>query len=151
MSSAVEIGFYHLTRTTLDQVLPTLLGKTLDAGERAVVCCSSAEQVSALDAALWAVKEPVWLPHGTEKMGHAAWQPIWLTAGVDVPNGAKFLFRIDGAGPEVLEPFTRVFDVFDGHDESQVQRARQRWKSLKNSGHRLVYWKQGERGWTKAG
>ncbi|GBR50355.1 DNA polymerase III subunit chi [Neokomagataea thailandica NBRC 106555] len=151
MSSAVEIGFYHLTRATLEHVLPALLGKTLDVGERAVVCCTSTEQVSALDASLWAAKEPIWLPHGTEKTGHAEWQPIWLTAESDVPNGARFLFRIDGAGPEDLKSFTRVFDVFDGHDEQQVKRARQRWKALKSAGHKLVYWKQGERGWAKAG
>ncbi|MFT9092955.1 MAG: DNA polymerase III subunit chi, partial [Gluconacetobacter sp.] len=31
-----EIGFYHLTRTSVDQALPALLGRTLEAGRRAV-------------------------------------------------------------------------------------------------------------------
>ncbi|WP_264811938.1 DNA polymerase III subunit chi, partial [Gluconacetobacter johannae] len=34
-----EIGFYHLTRSSLEQALPPLLGRTLDAGRRAVVRC----------------------------------------------------------------------------------------------------------------
>jgi DNA polymerase-3 subunit chi len=39
-----EIGFYHLTRSTLEQALPQLLGRTLAAGERAVVLCPDAER-----------------------------------------------------------------------------------------------------------
>ena len=30
-----EIGFYHLMRTSIDQALPPLLGRTLAAGQRA--------------------------------------------------------------------------------------------------------------------
>ena len=32
-----EVGFYHLTRSGADQALPQLLGRTLAAGQRAVV------------------------------------------------------------------------------------------------------------------
>jgi DNA polymerase-3 subunit chi len=34
-----EIGFYHLVRTSVDQALPPLLGRTLAAGQRAVNSC----------------------------------------------------------------------------------------------------------------
>ena len=94
----MDVGFYHLTRTPLEEALPALLGRTLDAGERALVRCPDAAAVMALDTALWACRDPVWLPHGSAKNGHAARQPIWLTEGEDVPNGARFLFRVDGAG-----------------------------------------------------
>ena len=66
-----DIGFYHLTRSTLEQALPQLLGRTLAAGERAVVVCGGPERVAALDAALWACAEPNWLPHGTPADGDA--------------------------------------------------------------------------------
>ena len=148
---AVDVGFYHLTRTLLEEALPALLGRTLDAGERAVVRCPDAAAVMALDAALWACRDPVWLPHGTAKSSHAARQPIWLTEGEDVPNEARFLFRVDGAGSDEFASFTRVFDLFDGGNPQSVQRARQRWVAMKSSGHNLVYWKQEERGWKKAG
>ena len=48
-----EIGFYHLTRTKLDQALPRLLGRVLATGGRAFVLCGEAERAKALDAALW--------------------------------------------------------------------------------------------------
>lgn len=150
MSVSVDIGFYHLTRTKLEDALPVLLGKTLEGGERAIVRCLDDAQVVLLDTALWNVKEPVWLPHGTERSGHAAWQPIWLTAQDDVPNAARFLFRVNGAGALPPDRFQRVFDLFDGHDEQHVQHARERWKALKDAGYTPVYWKQASRGWARS-
>lgn len=153
-----EVGFYHLTRSSLAEALPPLLGRTLDAGERALVRCVDAAQVAALDEALWKVKTPAWLPHGTRAMGHGPRQPIWLTEGADVPNGATFLFLADG-GPSAgeaawdagqLTMFRRIFDLFDGADVDAVQRARQRWRAAKEAGHTLVYWQQEARGWKRA-
>jgi len=144
-----EIGFYHLTRTSADKALPQLLGRTLKGGHRAVVICGSPERVEALDSALWLENEPDWLPHGTAAMGEADLQPIWLTVLDEAPNGAKYLFLIDGANSARLEAFERVFDLFDGNDELAVQDARARWKAAKAAGHTLAYWQQGARGWEK--
>lgn len=144
-----EIGFYHLTRTGADQALPALLGRTLAAGQRAVVICGSPERVAALDAALWLCPEPDWLPHGTAAMGEADLQPIWLTTEDEAPNNARFLFLIDGAASHRLDQFDRVFDLFDGNDEAAVAAARRRWKAAKEAGHALAYWQQGPRGWEK--
>ena len=145
-----EIGFYHLTRTGADQALPQLLGRTLAAGERAVVLCGSAERVAALDAALWLSVEPDWLPHGTPREGNAELQPIWLTTepAAQAPNLARFLFLLDGA-ESPLDGYTRVFDLFDGGNDEAVAAARRRWVAAKNAGHTLAYWQQGPRGWEK--
>ena len=75
-----EIGFYHLMRTTIDQALPPLLGRTLAAGQRAVIRCGSPERLAALDNALWLCADPDWLPHGTAAAARAAGQPIGLPA-----------------------------------------------------------------------
>ncbi|MCW3473157.1 DNA polymerase III subunit chi [Limobrevibacterium gyesilva] len=144
-----EIGFYHLTRTGPDQALPQLLGRTLAAGQRAVVLCGSDERVAALDASLWLGADPDWLPHGTAAMGDAPLQPIWLTTRDEAPNGARFLFLVDGATSARLDAFDRVFDLFDGRDESAVAAARLRWKAAKEAGHTLAYWQQTPRGWEK--
>lgn len=144
-----EIGFYHLTRSALEQALPQLLGRTLAAGERAVVVCRDPARVAALDAALWACAEPNWLPHGTKADGDADLQPIWLDTDDAAPNGARFLFLVDGAGSVRLDAFARVFDLFDGNDEAAVQAARARWAAAKEAGHTLSYWQQGPKGWTK--
>ena len=146
-----EIGFYHLTRTGADQALPQLLGRTLAAGQRALVLCGSAERVAALDAALWLCPDPDWLPHGSAESGNADLQPIWLAAadpGV-APNGARFLFLLDGAGCARLELYDRVFDLFDGADAAAVQAARDRWAAARAGGHALAYWQQSERGWER--
>lgn len=147
----VQVGFYHLTRTSLEEALPALLERTLESGERAVIRCGTAEQVTGLDDALWATRAGVWLPHGSRAMGQAARQPVWLTDQDERPNGGAFLFRINGAWDGELTGFRRIFDLFDGHDDVAVQQARLRWKAMKQAGYSMAYWKQEARGWTKAG
>jgi DNA polymerase III subunit chi len=144
-----DIGFYHLTRTGPGEALPQLLGRTLAAGQRALVLCNSAERLAALDDALWKCADPTWLPHGSEADGDADLQPIWLGTDDAAPNGARFLFLLDGATSARLGEFDRVFDLFDGNDEGAVTAARARWTAAKSAGHTLTYWQQGERGWEK--
>jgi len=144
-----EIGFYHLTRTTLEQALPRLLGRTLAAGQRAVVKCTTHARVAALDKALWECTDPDWLPHGSAADGDADLQPIWLATDDIAPNGARFLFLVDDAASERLSEFDRVFDLFDGNSEASVVAARSRWLLAKPAGHTLTYWQQGARGWEK--
>ena len=143
-----QVGFYHLTRTTPEAALPALLGRTLAAGQRAVVLCGSESRVVAVDKALWAGASPDWLPHGTARTGHAALQPIWITTAEECPNGARYLFLLDGMGAG-LAGWERVFDLFDGGDEAAVAAARVRWAAAKAGGHGLTYWKQTNTGWAK--
>ena len=145
-----EIGFYHLTRLSLEQALPRLLDRTLTAGHRAVVMCRSADRVAALDAGLWECSEPDFLPHGTAADGDADLQPIWISQEDEPPpNGARFLFLVDGREAARVDAFGRVFDLFDGNNEASVQAARERWKAAKSAGHDLTYWQQGPGGWEK--
>src|ERR1700712_2650924 len=115
-----EIGFYHLTRTTTDQALPPLLGRTLAAKQRAVILCGSVERMAALDAALLLCAQPDWLPHASAASGKPERQPIWLTETDEAPNAARFLFLIDGMSSARLAEFDRVFDLFDGNDSAAV-------------------------------
>ncbi len=146
-----DIGFYHLTRSTAEQALPALLGRTLQTGARALVLCGSPARVEALDQALWLCPEPDFLPHGTTRMGHAELQPIWISDVPENPNGAGYLFLLDGANMPDLAEFSRVFDLFDGNDEAAVQAARQRYKAAREAGHGLTYWQQTAKGWEKKG
>ena len=142
-----EIGFYHLTRTGLEQALPKLLGRVLAIPARALVLCPEPERLRALDAALWTCPDPDWLPHGTTD---AEDQPIFLT-GEDVPpaNGAQHLFLVEGAESAHLHLYERGFDLFDGNDEAAVAAARRRWAAVKAAGHTPAYWQQGPRGWER--
>ena len=144
-----DFGFYHLTRTGPDEALPKLLGRTLAAGQRALVLCGSEERVAALDTALWLSADPDWLPHGTRTTGQAQLQPIWLATDDAAPNGARFLFLLDGAQTARADTFERVFDLFDGRDEAAVAAARRRWTAAKQAGHTLTYWQQTGNGWER--
>jgi DNA polymerase-3 subunit chi len=115
-----------------------------------VVLCVTPERLAELDALLWVWGEAEWLPHGTSAVGDADLQPIWLTTQDEAPNGARFLFLVDGATSARLGDFDRVFDMFDGTDAASVAAARERWKTAKAAGHGLTYWQQGDRGWEKA-
>jgi DNA polymerase-3 subunit chi len=145
-----DIGFYHLTRTDVSAALPALLGRTLAAGERAVIFCAGPARVAALDDALWLSQNPDWLPHGTAATPHPEWQPIFITPVEVNPAGAKFLFLVDAPAAN-LAAYTRVFDLFDGNNEEAVAAARARWKAAKAAGHGITYWKQSPSGWEKAG
>ena len=76
-------------------------------------------------------------------------QPIWLTTEDEAPNGARFLFLVDGAESARLDRFDRVLDLFDGNDAEATEAARDRWRRAKAAGHALTYWQQGARGWEK--
>ncbi len=142
-----EIGFYHLTRSTLEQALPRLLGRVIALQQRALVLCASEERMKSLDDALWTCAEPDWLPHGTRD---AASQPVLLTLADAPPaNGAQHLFLTEGTESVHLALYARAFDLFDGGDEDAVAAARRRWAAAKAAGHVLTYWQQGERGWEK--
>ncbi|MDJ0386843.1 DNA polymerase III subunit chi [Roseomonas sp. E05] len=145
-----EIGFYHLTRTPMEQALPKLLGRVLGQGGRAVVRVGDPARLASLDASLWLSADPDWLPHGSAQgIGHPELQPIWLTTEDEAPNGARFLFLVDGADSARLGAFDRVLDLFDGQDEAAVAAARRRWSAAKAAGHSLTYWQQGPRGWER--
>ena len=147
-----EVGFYHLTRTGALQALPRLLGRTLAAGQRALVLCGGREEVADVSAALWNSADPAWLPHGCagRGTGRPEWHPIWLASAPEpAPNGARFLFLLGGSAAP--PGFDRVFDLFDGNDPDAVTGARQRWTGARQAGHRLTYWQQGPGGWVKKG
>jgi DNA polymerase-3 subunit chi len=145
-----EIRFYHLTRKTLEQVLPEMLEKTLARKSRAVVLTGSPERAEALTQYLWTYNPNGFLPHGTASDGNSERQPVWLTAEDERPNAADFLFLTDGATSKRLGDYTRVSDIFNGGDETALAAARRRWAEAKKSGHNLSYWQQTDKGWIEA-
>jgi DNA polymerase III subunit chi len=146
-----EIGFYHLSATSLDRALPRLLERALAEGHRIVVRAGSAERVLHLDALLWRYEEASFLPHGAARDGHPPAQPIWLTEQPENPNAASMLVLVDGVEAEDWEGFARGADLFDGNDGEAVDRARERWRRARAAGHRLVYWRQTAAGWERKG
>jgi DNA polymerase-3 subunit chi len=141
-----EIYFYHLERRTLEEVLPTLLERSLERGWRATVQAASEERVEALDTLLWTYREESFLAHGTARDGYADAHPIYLTADVDNPNRAHVRFLVDGAELDDAAPYVRVVYMVDGRDEAAVSQAREAWQSAKAQGFGVSYWQQDAEG-----
>jgi DNA polymerase III subunit chi len=142
-----EILFYQLNGQKLEQVLPSLIARSLERGWRVAVQASSDERVEALDAHLWTWRDDAFLPHGTSREPEAAEQPVLLTANAENPNGAVVRFLVDGAAiPPDAAAYQRLVLLFDGDDPEALEAARQRWASAKNEGFEVTYWRTDENG-----
>jgi DNA polymerase III subunit chi len=145
-----EVRFYHLTRTPLDRVLPTLLEKTLERGKRAVVLAENEQQVQDLNALLWTYNDRSFLPHGSKAEGDGDRQPIWVTDVSEAPNGATYAFMIGAARLDDPGSFEMSALIFDGNSDHAVTRARESWKTYKDQDLEISYWQQNDRGgWEK--
>ena len=146
-----EIWFYHLERSSLDEVLPGLLDKTIERGWRALIKTSDRQRLDDIDERLWAWRDDSFLAHGLSDEPHPARQPILLSESGENLNGAQALFIVDGSELGPTQGYSRCFILFDGRDEAATVAARTRWKALKDAGENLAYWKQDADGrWQKA-
>ncbi len=141
-----DIQFYHLTSTPLERALPKLLEKAIQGGFKAVVQVESDEKAEWMNGQLWSYDPASFLPHGTDKDGHSALQPIYITAAEANPNQADLLVITDGSEKIWDEKFRRVLDIFDGNDETMIAKARARWKKYQEDGHNVSYIKQNAAG-----
>ncbi len=141
-----EIQFYHLTTTPLERALPKLLEKAVGGGHKVLVLAESEARVEQLNQSLWTYNPGSFLPHGSAKDPSPELQPIYLTHTPENPNQAGILVVTDGSPVEPSADCKKLLDMFDGTNEDSVAKARSRWKSYKNAGHALSYFKQSERG-----
>lgn len=143
--------FYHLTRSPLEAALPMLLSRSLAAGWHVVVRGTDDARLDWLDQRLWTEGDDSFLPHGRAGGPHDAHQPILLTTGYEIPNGAECLMAVDGAevSPEEGRALTRVCILFDGNDPTAVEHARRQWKALTGAAIPAQYWSEASGRWQK--
>jgi len=142
-----RIDFYHLKKQKLEDVLPKLLQKAYATGKR-ILLKTTADEAEKINALLWTYNDESFLPHGSKKDGFAEQQPIWITDGDDNANKADFLFLTCGVeyNDADLAKFERVFNIFDGNEETSLAQARMQWKKYKEAGFAIFYWQQSENG-----
>lgn len=141
-----EILFYHMRRQALEEVLPTLLEKTLARGWRAVVQVRGEERAGALDGQLWTYRDDSFLPHVLAEDANAADTAIVIATEEANPNGAKVCFLVDGAETADAAAYERLVVLFAERDPEAVAAARDYWRRLKAAGHEVTYWQETERG-----
>ncbi len=144
----IRVDFYHLQKTSLEQVLPKLCEKAYATGKRIKILLGNDERVEFINALLWTYAEDSFLPHGSKKDGFVGNQPIFISACEDNENNAQLLILADGAMPDIdiLSRYERILNIFDGNDETALNNARTYWKQIKSLNGELHYWQQNERG-----
>lgn len=140
--------FYHLTRSAAEQLLPTLIGKSRQAGWRVELRGADAGRMARLDEQLW--QGDGFLPHGLAGGPHDAFQPVLLTVG-NQGAGADCLITLDGAevDPAECAAAQRVCIVFDGNNPDATEAARDQWRQLKAAGVAAEYWSEADGRWEK--
>lgn len=134
--------FYHLTRSTPEDVLAFILPKALAAGWRVMLRSPDPARIDLLDARLWTDPDDGFLPHGVQGGDWDSEQPVLLGAGSAL-NGAQGVALLDGAQPLAGEErLQRLWVLFDGHDAQVVQAARRLWSELTARGMTAQYWSE---------
>ncbi len=145
-----EILFYHLTETRMEDALPTLVDKSLARGWKVVVEFADEKARDIVDEILWTWREDSFLPHAVETGDGDERQPVLLTCNQNNANGAQIRFLTGGVEPSDADSYERLVIMFDGHDNEQLERARNQWKVLKAQPHELTYWQQTSTGgWSR--
>jgi DNA polymerase-3 subunit chi len=143
--------FYHMTRKPLEEALPVLLTRAQGQGWRVAIRGTDPARIAWLDEKLWLLSDDGFLPHGVAGGAFDTDQPVLLTTGTAVPNGATYLVAIDGAEvtPDEVAAMERVSVMFDGHDPDALARARAQWKALTAAGCAAAYWSEESGRWEK--
>ncbi|GLS87608.1 DNA polymerase III subunit chi [Cypionkella aquatica] len=142
--------FYHLTRSTPQATMATILPRALSAGWKVMLRGTDLEALQNLDTALWTDRDDSFLPHGLAGGPHDAMQPILLGQGA-IGNAAEGLMLVDGAEttPAEAANLQRVWVLFDGADDVALAGARRLWTALTTAGLAAQYWSEESGRWEK--
>ncbi|WP_208435309.1 DNA polymerase III subunit chi [Bartonella phoceensis] len=146
----MDVLFYHLTQSTLGDILPTLVERAVDRFGKVTIQFVSKEQRDAMDTRLWVYADEAFIGHGTDCDQYPNFQPVFLTTGQENPNDSKIRFLIEGAVCVDVDVYQRLVVIFDGRNGEQLDLVRAQWKKYKMENRNLTYWQQTEdRCWEK--
>ncbi|MBU0669337.1 MAG: DNA polymerase III subunit chi [Alphaproteobacteria bacterium] len=145
----MRVDFYQLSRDPVEQVVPLLARKALQAGQRLLVVSADGEQRAGISRALWSEGGVHFLAHGEASEAHAARQPILLSETCAAPNEARMVVLADGVWREEASAFERAFLLFDA---AATQAARDLWRGFRSRDTVESHaWKQEDGGWIEVG
>jgi DNA polymerase-3 subunit chi len=141
----MQVDFYQLGGTPLEQVTAALAQKLLADGSRLLVVAEDEGLLARLDRMLWDQGPTSFIPHGLAGGSDDARQPILLASQPDAPNLARNILIADGQWREAALNFDRAFYLFDS---STLAGARLAWKLLAGrEGVERRYWAQVDGRW----
>jgi DNA polymerase-3 subunit chi len=140
----MQVDFYQLGRTPLEQVIASLAQRLLADGKRLLVVCADDGLLARLDRMFWDQGSTSFLPHALAGGSYDTRQPILLSTETDAPNLARNILIADGQWREAALSYDRAFHLFDA---ATLDGARLAWKLLAGrEGVERRYWAQDERG-----
>jgi DNA polymerase-3 subunit chi len=143
----MQVDFYQLGSTPLEQVIASIAQKLQGEGKRLVIIAEDEALLSRLDRMLWDVAPTSFLPHAPSGGSDDARQPILLSMSPDAPNLARNLLIADGQWREAALTFERAFYLFD---TATLEGARLAWKLLAGrEGVERRYWAQEQGKWVQ--
>ena len=146
----MQIDFYQLGRTSLEQVISSIAQRLLSDGKRLLIVADDEGLLSRLDRMLWDQGATSFLPHSMAGGGDDARQPVLLSTSTDAPNLARNVLIADGQWREAALGCDRAFYLFDA---ATLEGARLAWKLLAGrDGVERRYWAQDDGGrWVEKG
>ena len=123
----MQVDFYQLGGSPLEQVTSTLAQRLLSEGSRLLVVAEDEGLLARLDRMLWDQGSTSFIPHGLAGGTDDARQPILLSSQTDAPNLARNMLIADGQWRDAALNFDRAFYLFDGET---LEGARLAWKLL---------------------
>ena len=141
----MQVDFYQLGSTPLEQVIASIAQKLLGEGKRLLVVAEDQGPLGRLDRMLWDQGPTSFLPHALAGGSEDARQPILLASQTDAPNLARNILIADGRWREAALTFDRAFYLFDA---ATLEGARLAWKLLAGrEGVERRYWAQVDGRW----
>ena len=146
----MQVDFYQLGQTPLEQVIASLAEKLLAQDARLLIVAGDETQLARLDRMLWDQGATSFLPHGIAGGADDLRQPILLSTSPDAPNLARNMLIADGEWREAALGYDRAFYLFD---DTALDGARMAWKLLSGrDGVDRRFWARDERGrWQEKG
>ena len=143
----MQVDFYQLGGSPLEQVTSTLAQRLLAEGSRLLVVAEDEGLLARLDRMLWDQGPTNFIPHGLAGGPDDARQPILLSSQTDAPNLARNLLIADGQWRDAALNFDRAFYLFDSET---LEGARLAWKLLAGrDGVERRYWAQEDGKWVR--
>jgi DNA polymerase-3 subunit chi len=141
----MQVDFYQLGSTALEQVIASIALKLLGEKKRVLIVAEDERLIGRLDRMLWDQGTTSFLPHAVAGGSDDSRQPILLGSETDAPNLARNIVIADGHWRDAALTYERAFYLFDA---ATLEGARLAWKLLAGrEGVERRYWAQVDGRW----
>ncbi|HXE21588.1 MAG TPA: DNA polymerase III subunit chi [Rhodoferax sp.] len=129
---------FHFNAPDKTAYVCRLLRKAVASGARVVVT-AGAQELQALDVALWTFAPLDFVPHcrASAEPAMLACSPVLLTRAAPAAPHQQVLVNMGDQVPEGFERFERLIEIVGVHDDDRVQ-ARGRWKHYADRGYAIT-------------